>query len=125
MNLDYEVKLVESTRELKGKELVKAKLFAEARPLADLVEELGSVTIDLDYIAKFDVHNEKSENKDYSVYLYADKDGTKYTTSSDNLYETAIDIYTDMSIEDEEWKLKVFGVKSKNFGGNFLTASLE
>lgn len=121
---DYVVELLECTRELKGKELVQAKLFTDAIPLADAVDSSKEVLIDLDMIAKFGVHNEHAENKDYAVYLYVDKDGTRYTTSSDTLYSTARDIFTDMADTDEEWKLKVFGSKSKNYAGDFLTATL-
>ena len=121
---DYEVTLVSSTKELKGKALVMAKQFTEAIPLAKEVQSVGEVTIDVDYLAEFQVHNERSDNKDYVIYVICDKDGTKYSTSSQSLFDSAVDCIVSMDGMDEEWKLRVFGMKSKNFAGDFLTATI-
>lgn len=121
---DYEVTLVHATRELKGKELVMAKQFTDAISLKDIVKENGAVLIDVDYLAEFSVHNERSENKDYTVYILCDKEGNKYQTSSISFYESAVDCIADMDEVEEGWSLKVFGMKSKNFAGDFLTATI-
>lgn len=127
MGRDYTAKVTYSTRELTGKEKVMYKDTADSQKLADLCS-VGPVMINLDVMIQVDIHNEKvaeGENKDYTVYVFVDKDGGKYHSSSLSLWTSANDIYDDMQGEDEDWGLKIFSMKSKN--GNmqdFLTCTV-
>ena len=122
-NAEYSAKVVEATRELTGKERVAIKTFANARQL-DVVTQNSEdgVLIDIDYVAKVAVHNEKSDNKDYNKYIYMDKDGIMYVSGSETLYRAYQEIAEEMENEDEDWAIKVIRKESSNYKGkDFLT----
>ena len=122
-NAEYSAKVVESTRELTGKEWVAIKMFTDAHQLDEVTQNYeDGVLINVDYVAKVAVHNEKSDNKDYNKYIYVDKDGTMYISGSETLYRTYQEIAEEMEDEDEEWAIKVIRKESSNYKGkDFLT----
>lgn len=122
-NAEYSAKVVESTRELTGKERVAIKTFANARQLDVVTQNYeDGVLIDIDYVAKVAVHNEKSDNKDYNKYIYMDKDGIMYVSGSETLYRAYQEIAEEMENEDEDWAIKVIRKESSNYKGkDFLT----
>lgn len=122
-NAEYSAKVVESTRQLTGKERVAIKMFTDAHQLDELTQNYeDGVLINVDYVAKVGVHNEKSDNKDYNKYIYVDKDGTMYVSGSETLYRTYEEIAEEMEDEDEDWAIKVIRKESSNYKGkDFLT----
>lgn len=122
-NAEYSAKVVEATRELTGKERVAIKTFANARQLDVVTQNYeDGVLIDIDYVAKVAVHNEKSDNKDYNKYIYMDKDGIMYVSGSETLYRAYQEIAEEMEDEDEDWAIKVIRKESSNYKGkDFLT----
>jgi hypothetical protein len=122
-NAEYSAKVVEATRELTGKERVAIKTFANARQLDVVTQNYeDGVLIDIDYVAKVAVHNEKSDNKDYNKYIYVDKDGIMYVSGSETLYRAYQEIAEEMENEDEDWAIKVIRKESSNYKGkDFLT----
>lgn len=122
-NAEYSTKVVEATRELTGKERVAIKMFTDAYQLDEVTQNYeDGVLINVDYVAKVAVHNEKSDNKDYNKYIYVDKDGTMYVSGSETLYRTYQEIAEEMEDEDEDWAIKVIRKESSNYKGkDFLT----
>lgn len=122
-NAEYSAKVVEATRELTGKERVAIKMFTDAYQLDEVTQNYeDGVLINVDYVAKVAVHNEKSDNKDYNKYIYVDKDGTMYVSGSETLYRTYQEIAEEMEDEDEDWVIKVIRKESSNYKGkDFLT----
>ena len=122
-NAEYSAKVVEATRELTGKERVAIKMFTDAYQLDEVTQNYeDGVLINVDYVAKVAVHNEKSDNKDYNKYIYVDKDGTMYVSGSETLYRTYQEIVEEMEDEDEDWAIKVIRKESSNYKGkDFLT----
>lgn len=122
-NAEYSAKVVEATRELTGKERVAIKMFTDAYQLDGVTQNYeDGVLINVDYVAKVAVHNEKSDNKDYNKYIYVDKDGTMYVSGSETLYRTYQEIAEEMEDEDEDWAIKVIRKESSNYKGkDFLT----
>lgn len=122
-NTEYSAKVVEATRELTGKERVAIKMFTDAHQLDEVTQNYeDGVLINVDYVAKVAVHNEKSDNKDYNKYIYVDKDGTMYVSGSETLYRTYQEIAEEMEDEDEDWAIKVIRKESSNYKGkDFLT----
>lgn len=122
-NAEYSAKVVEATRELTGKERVAIKTFANALQLDTVTQNYeDGILIDIDYVAKVAVHNEKSDNKDYNKYIYMDKDGTMYVSGSETLYRAYQEIAEEMENEDEDWAIKVIRKESSNYKGkDFLT----
>ena len=120
----YSVKIRETSRELTAKERVMLKDTSDAVKL-DVVTTESPVLIDVDMFAILDIHNEKSDRKDYANYLVVDKDGTKYVTGSDSFWSSFINIYTEMSTSDESYNIKVYKLPSKNRQGkDFITCSI-
>lgn len=122
-NAEYSAKVVEATKELTGKERVAIKMFTDAHQLDEVTQNYeDGVLINVDYVAKVAVHNEKSDNKDYNKYIYVDKDGTMYVSGSETLYRTYQEIEEEMEDEDEDWAIKVIRKESSNYKGkDFLT----
>lgn len=120
---DYEVKIESCTKELTHKERVAIKNFADCLQLDELTQEKSDgVVIDIDFMVQFSVHNEKSDNKDYTKLVIVAKDGKKYITGSDTLQREVESMIEEMDGCNEEWGIKVIRKPSKNFkGGEFLT----
>lgn len=124
----YKVVVRESSKELTAKERIRIKDTTNAIKLDEVVDYKDGtrLRIDVDYYAVLDVHNENSENKDYCVYVIADKNGTTYVTGSEAFFTSFTDIYDEMSDDEsgEEWAIEVYKKPSKNYNGEFITCSI-
>lgn len=122
----YSVKIVGSSKELTKKERVMFKDTSDAKKLDEIITN-DAIIIDPDFWVILMVHNEKSDNVDYPVYIIVDKNGEKYITSSEAFWTTFSDIYDEMidDEDDEPWQLKCYKLDSKNYKGKqFLTCSV-
>ena len=120
----YSVKIRTASKDLMHKERVQLKDTTNATGLDQLTQD-GPVVLDIAFYAILDIHNEKSENKDYSVCVMVDKGGNKFCTSSPSFITTMEDIMADMDGCDEEWSLEVHRRPSNNYKGKeFLTCSV-
>lgn len=121
----YSVKVIDASRQLTAKEKIAFKDFGLAAQLDDVVTETGLIINVKDYVV-LQVHNEKSDNKDYTKFLLIDENGEKYITGSEPFWTTFKDIWDEISDEpDVEWSLKVYKLESKNYKGKqFLTCSI-
>lgn len=126
-NLDYSVKIADTNKELTAVEKIKLKDTADAISVNEAVEQ-GTLTLTATTYAHLIIHNEKSENKDYDVYVIIDKDGTKYATSSPSFWESFTNICDELIDAGEPLdsvQIKVFQLASKNYKGKFfITCSL-
>lgn len=96
----------------------------EAIKLDEVVTPESSLTIEPKAWAVLNVHNEKSDRKDYEQYLIQDADGVWYATGSQAFWDTFHDIWSDM--EDEEFTLNIYKVESKNYRGKyFITCNID
>lgn len=122
----YSVKIVASSKELTKKERVMFKDTSDAKKLDEIITN-DAIIIDPDFWVILMVHNEKSDNVDYPVYIIVDKNGEKYITGSEAFWTTFSDIYDEMvdDEDDEPWQLKCYKLDSKNYKGKqFLTCSV-
>ena len=122
----YSVSIENASKELRKKERVMLKDTSDALKLDDVIQG-EPIIINPDYWVMLMVHNEKSDNVDYPVYLIMDKNGTKYVTGSEAFWTTFSDIWDEMTEvgNEEEWQLKCYKLDSKNFKGKqFLTCSV-
>lgn len=125
MRDNYSVKVIETIGEFTKKELIRLKDTGICQKLDEIVTESEKLIIDPLKAVAFSVHNEKSENKDYSIYVIIDKNGDSYVTGSQSFWDSYTDIVGDMSDSDEEWSLEVYKMESKNYRGKyFLTCSV-
>lgn len=120
----YEVKIVETSKELTAKERIQLKDTTDAIKL-DKATQSGDVEIDVDYYAELSIHNERADDKDYANYVIVVKSGEKYVTGSPSFWSSFKNIFEEMKEETEPWKLKVYRMPSKNREGkDFITCSI-
>ena len=130
MRTDYSTRIVNSSRELTVKEKITLKDFNDCVGLDTVVENDKGFIIGPDVIVVVEVHNERAkDDKDYTTIVILDKDGTKYSTSSNSLRDSISDIMDELSeLSDEDradLHIKVFKKPSKNYSGKyFLTATV-
>ena len=130
MRADYSTKIVSSSRELTVKEKITLKDFNDCTGLDTVVTNEQGFIIDPDVIVEVQVHNERAkDDKDYTTIVILDKDGTKYSTSSNSLRDSISDIMDELADLEEadraDLKIKVFKKPSKNYSGKyFLTATV-
>lgn len=120
----FEAKIREASKELSAKERVKFKDTTNAVQLDDVTKE-SPLLISPDFYVVLDIHNEKSEDKDYVKYIVVDKNGNKYVTGSESFFSAFKSIIDEMSGSDEDYEIEVYRLPSKNYKGKeFLTCSI-
>ena len=123
----YSVKIRETSKELSAKERIAIKDTSNAISLDEVTATEGSIVIQYDFHVILDVHNEKSDNKDYTKIVVMDKGGTKYVTGSESFRTALTDIVDEMvdAGEGDNITIQVYRKDSKNYKGKqFITASI-
>lgn len=122
--MDYEAKIRRTSKELSAKDRIKIKDTTNAIRLDEATAE-GAIIISPDYFAVLDIHNEKSEDKDYSQVVLVDVAGNKYVTGSASFLTAFENIVDEMDGIDEEYQIEVYRRESKNYKGkSFITCSI-
>lgn len=120
---DFKAVVKESNKELTAREKIMIKDTGNAVKLDDAIAPGEKLVIEPDFYAILQVHNEKSDTKDYEQYMIVDKAGTKFYTGSPSFWRSFIDIFEEMG--DEEYSIEVYKMESKNYKGKyFLTCSI-
>lgn len=127
---NYSATILEASRELTAREKVMFKDTQNAismNEFAEQAKEQGGKAI-IDNVKDFvhiQIHNEKSEDKDYDNYIVVAENGDKYVTGSQAFWNAFMDIYNEMKDETEPWGIQLNLIPSKNYKGkNVLTCSL-
>lgn len=122
----YKAVVARASKELSAKEKIMLKDMSDAVKLDDEVKE-QAIVIKPEFYAIINVHNEKSDTKDYTKIVIVDGDsGIKYTTGSMPFITTFEDIMQEMKDAGEiDFSLKVYAKESKNYKGKyFITCSI-
>ena len=122
----YTAKVIYVSKEVSAKEKIRLKDTNNAISLDGATAE-GTMVITPDYYAIVEVHNEKSEDKNYKKYIVVDKDGQKYVTGSESFITAFREIADDMASEapDEDYDIEIFRKASVNYKGkSFITCAL-
>lgn len=127
MRTEYSVKIntMFGVDELPVKDEIRVKDFTSFSQVEELVK--SGKEFRPEWLVTLDVHNEKSENTDYAVYVFRADDGSMYYTSSESLVESLVDIIVlkDRLIDSgEPWAVVINEFKSKNNTGSFYKAVL-
>ncbi len=127
---NYSATILEASRELTAREKVMFKDTQNAismNEFAEQAKEQGGKAI-IENVKDFvhiQIHNEKSEDKDYDNYIVVAENGDKYVTGSQAFWNAFMDIYNEMKDETEPWGIQLNLIPSKNYKGkNVLTCSL-
>lgn len=120
----YYVKIREVSKPITAKERVMLKDTTNAISLDDVTQGAKFV-FEPDYYAILDVHNDKSEDKDYVKYIVVDKGGSKLVTGSESFFTSFRDIMDEMADCDEVFSIEAYRMPSKNYKGKeFITCSI-
>lgn len=122
----YKAVVARASKELSAKEKIMIKDMSDAVKLDDAVKE-QAIVVKPEFYAIINVHNEKSDTKDYTKIVIVDGDsGIKYTTGSMPFITTFEDIMQEMEDAGEtDFSLKVYAKESKNYKGKyFITCSI-
>lgn len=122
----YKAVVARASKELSAKEKIMLKDMSDAMKLDDEVKE-QAIIIKPEFYAIINVHNEKSDTKDYTKIVIVDGDsGIKYTTGSMPFITTFEYIMQEMEDAGEtDFSLKVYAKESKNYKGKyFITCSI-
>lgn len=122
----YEVKIIESSKELTARERISLKNFDEMISLDGVVNtENPRLKIDVSGYVVVSVHNEKSDNVDYEKFIIIDKEGRRYITGSKPFFSSFKEIWDEMVGENEDWGITVYKRESNNYKGkSFLTCTI-
>ena len=126
----YKASVKECSKELTVKEKIALKDTSNAIGLDLLTQEANfngeKVIIEVDYYATINIHNEKSDNKDYINFIVVAKDGTKYVTGSQAFISAFEDIANELAEAGEsDMTIEVYRKESKNYKGkDFITCSI-
>lgn len=122
----YEVKIIESSKELSTRERISLKNFDEMIPLDEAVNaETPRLMIDVSGYVVASVHNEKSDSVDYNKFIIIDKDGKRYITGSNPFFSSFMEIWDEMDGENDDWAITVYKRESNNYKGKeFLTCTI-
>ena len=126
----YKASVSKCSKELSVKEKIALKDTSNAIGLDLLTQEANfngeKVIIEVDYYATINIHNEKSDNKDYINFIVVAKDGTKYVTGSQAFISAFEDIANELAEAGEtDMAIEVYRKESKNYKGkDFITCSI-
>ena len=121
----YSVSIRECSTELTARERIKLKDTTNAIKLDEAASGETPLVIRPAAYAVLDIHNEKSDNKDYPNYIIMDDEGNKYVTGSESFWSSFKEIFEEMQNENEAYEIEVYKVDSKNYKGKqFLTCSI-
>ena len=127
---NYSATISETSMELTAREKVMFKDTQNAVSLLDLAKDAKAngakaIVENIKGYVVLDIHNEKSEDKDYTQYIVVDKSGEKYVTGSPSFWDSFMDIVEEMKDYDGAWAIKVYRMPSKNHEGkDFITCSV-
>lgn len=120
----YSVTIREISKQVSAKERVMLKDTTNAISLDEVTRD-GKFVFDPDFYAILDVHNERSDDKDYTKYVIVDKAGTKFVTGSNSFITSFVSIMDEMADCDEPFSIEVYRKPSKNYKGKeFITCSV-
>lgn len=122
----YKATITRSTKELDAKQKIMMKDTTNTVSLDTATQGSDGVVIDVDFAVVLDVHNEKSDNKDYTKYIIVDKNGERYITGSESFWSAFENIYDELADAGiEDYQIKAYRLPSKNYAGrDFLTCAL-
>lgn len=124
--MEFNAKVVETSRPVSRKFEVMLKDYSSAQSLDQLTESGDVVDIKVDLFAIVHVQNPQSkQNPEYDVCVIIDQDGNRYRTGSDSCIRQLRDCMKDMEGVEEEWALRFYKRASKNYQGkSFITCTI-
>lgn len=126
---EYVAKVVDTIGEFSKKERIRCKQLSDVAQINEMFGNEDTLIMEgITGMATVEVHNEKSANTDYSVYVLRDLEGSLYSTSSDSLATSFKEVAEETLMEgDESVDIKIIRKPSNNKeanGGKFFTCTI-
>ena len=119
--IGYKATITDSSWEMAPLERVAFKTIDDALSLDEVANDGLIISPKGYYVVQ--IHNEKSDNKDYTKFVIIDKENVKYVTGSETFWNSFIDIYREL--DGEDFSLKVYKKDSNNYKGKqFITCNV-
>ena len=124
----YNVNILDTHRDMSLPETIKSKDFSNMVGLDEAVDSEPIIIKPLNYVELL-VHNDFSEDKEYTKYVIQTED-EYYVTGSTSFNNAMLQIISDykdagLNFFEEGVEIKVYKLPSKNYSGKkFLTCSL-
>lgn len=123
----FSAKIAYASADLSIEDRIRVKDTRDAVSLEKISRDGAKVLNIVAYVV-LDIHNEKSDDKDYRQYVLLDNEGNKYMTGSEPFFNSFEDIWEeldDAEVPVSERKFKIYQLPSKNYKDrNFVTCSL-
>lgn len=117
----YTATITEASWDMTALEKVAYKTIDDAVMIDEAAENPFIISPKAYYIVQ--IHNEKSDSKDYTKFVLIDEDNTKYVTGSETFWNSFMDIYREL--EGENFSIKIYKRDSKNYKGKqFITCNV-
>lgn len=126
-NRNYSSTVSYSSMELSARERIRIKDTSTSIKIDDVVTPDAPLVIPVKGYVVLDIHNDKSDDKDYKNYVIVGADGNTYISGSESLFNSFKDIFEEMEKEggNEEYSVEVSKLPSKNYTNKyFLTCSI-
>lgn len=119
----YKAELIKGSREFTKTEKILVTMGTHTA--LDEQLEMADVEVNLDWWALVKVYNEKSDNKEYEIFLLKDKSGLIFHTSSQSFYVSFMNIWDIMTDDMEDKSDPGYSIickrkESKNYKGKFF-----
>lgn len=124
----YSAEISYTTKEMDVIEKIRSKNITSALKIDDIFNSgENELILNVDHVYTLNVHNEKSEDKDYKKYIFVSDNGDRYVSGSESLITAFMDIYDefiDAGIKGNI-PIRIYQMESKNYKGkNFYTCEL-
>ncbi|AXH76754.1 MAG: single-stranded DNA-binding protein [Podoviridae sp. ctjc_2] len=109
---------------LTAREKLKLTQLDDVTPISSLTKDGASFVITLSKVYFMEVHNEYAKNPDYTLVVYEDTEGNRFSSSSEFLYQSVLEIQDAMADSDEEYEIEISEHPSRNNAQGFLKATI-
>lgn len=115
----YKATIKESSKLLSARERIKYRDEANVISIDELMNMEEEVIITPDFYLVVQIETDEVKNHDgvldYEKIVVVDKSGKAYSSGSQSLRESFVDIFEEMSGEDEEYQVQFIAIESKNY----------
>lgn len=115
----YKATIKESSKQLSARERIKYRDEANVISIDELMNMEEEIIITPDFYLVVQIETDEVKNHDgvldYEKIVVVDKSGKAYSSGSESLRESFVDIFEEMSGEDEEYQVQFIAIESKNY----------
>lgn len=115
----YKATIKESSKQLSARERIKYRDEANVISIDELMNMEEEIIITPDFYLVVRIETDEVKNHDgvldYEKIVVVDKSGKAYSSGSESLRESFVDIFEEMSGEDEEYQVQFIAIESKNY----------